>query len=825
MLALAALLLTSLVPASAAGQSPFVTTWETTSSSESITIPTESSGRTYYNFRIDWGDGTTERVTGFDPDPSHMYTAAGTYQVKIEASQAREAFPRIYLDAASLGSGSESNAKKLQSIDQWGDIQWESMEAAFAGAENRTYSATDNPDLAGVTNMRYMFNSTTAFNGDISGWDVSSVTDMRYMFLGATSFNQDLSTWDVSRVTEMDGMFQGATAFNQDLNAWNVSSVTDMGVMFADATVFNGDISSWDVSSVTNMAVMFSGADAFNNDISSWDVSGVIHMAGMFGGATSFNQDLGNWDVSSVTEMGGTFQRAAAFDQDLSAWDVSNVTNMAGMFDGATAFNGDISSWDVSSVTNMSSMFAGTTSFNQDLSAWDVSSVSNMVDMFNGATAFDQDLGSWDVSDVDDSVSFRNSFEDMFDGSGLSAQNYDRTLIGWSRLDLLQNATFGASGLAYCDAGPFRTYLQDEFGWTINDDGQASGCPIDLTAGANTTSSSDGSVVLTSGVRVGFDLSSNSGSGEVALGRFSEAPRNVGGIPESSVSSYRLVLVASPDLSFDGTTEVRFTASEFPGTPAPGEVTVYRRPVPGEGDFTALPTSYEASSGEIVAEAGSAGEPGRLGELVFASSSNPLPVELARFEGAVVEGQGAAESAVRLRWATASEESNTGFQVQRRAEGGSWTDLQFVEGAGTTSEPQTYRFTDADLPYAADSLRYRLKQVDTGGTTSLTDPITIGRGGPAGLELLGTAPNPASGQVTVRYGIPEATASEIGGSARLRLYDLLGRQVRSVRLGGSGTVAGRHKRGLDVSGLAPGTYVLRLEAGGQAATRKVTVVR
>lgn len=192
---------------------------------------------------------------------------------------------------------------------------------------------------------------------------------------------------------------------------------------------------------------------------------------------------------------------------------------------------------------------------------------------------------------------------------------------------------------------------------------------------------------------------------------------------------------------------------------------------------------------------------------------------MAAFEGTRVDG------GVRLSWTTTSETNNAGFQVQRRAEGGSWTDLQFVEGAGTTSEPQTYRFTDTDLPYAADSVFYRLKQIDTGGTTSLTDPITIGRGGPAGLELLGTAPNPASRQITVRYGIPEATASKTRGPARLRLYDLLGREVRSVRLGGSGTVAGRHKRGLDVSGLAPGTYVLRLEAGGQVATRKVTVVR
>jgi hypothetical protein len=64
MLALSVLLLAALGPAPAAAQSAFVTTWETTTSGESVTIPTRGDGegdfsspvsRRDYNFRIDWG--------------------------------------------------------------------------------------------------------------------------------------------------------------------------------------------------------------------------------------------------------------------------------------------------------------------------------------------------------------------------------------------------------------------------------------------------------------------------------------------------------------------------------------------------------------------------------------------------------------------------------------------------------------------------------------------------------------------------------------------------------------------------------------------------
>jgi surface protein len=47
---------------------------------------------------------------------------------------------------------------------------------------------------------------------------VSNVTDMSGMFYEATAFNQDISGWDVSNVTDMSGLYYEATAINQQYN-------------------------------------------------------------------------------------------------------------------------------------------------------------------------------------------------------------------------------------------------------------------------------------------------------------------------------------------------------------------------------------------------------------------------------------------------------------------------------------------------------------------------------------------------------------------------------------------------------------------------------
>ena len=84
-----------------------------------------------------------------------------------------------------------------------------------------------------MTDMSLMFWKASAFNRDLSKWDVSAVTDMGNMFLRAAAFNQDLSKWDVSAVTDMRSMFYGASAFTYKLCgvAW-LNSKADKRKMF-----------------------------------------------------------------------------------------------------------------------------------------------------------------------------------------------------------------------------------------------------------------------------------------------------------------------------------------------------------------------------------------------------------------------------------------------------------------------------------------------------------------------------------------------------------------------------------------------------------------
>ncbi len=152
----------------------FITTWRTTTANESITIPTiaTSDGDDYYNYVVHWGDGSSE--SGKTGDATHTYASAGDYTVSIGG-----VFPRIYFNH-------EGDKSKIRDVTQWGNTAWTSMAGAFQGANNLTMTATDAPDLSGVTNMNFMFSGATSFDQNIGGWNVEAVRYMHSMFSGVT---------------------------------------------------------------------------------------------------------------------------------------------------------------------------------------------------------------------------------------------------------------------------------------------------------------------------------------------------------------------------------------------------------------------------------------------------------------------------------------------------------------------------------------------------------------------------------------------------------------------------------------------------------------
>ncbi len=78
---------------------------------------------------------------------------------------------------------------------------------------------------------------------------------------------------------------------------------------------------------------------------------------------------------------------------------------------------------------------------------------------------------------------------------------------------------------------------------------------------------------------------------------------------------------------------------------------------------------------------------------------------------------------VRLSWTTESETNNDYFAVQHSMDGLIWETLGLLEGAGTTSDPHSYSYTDLSPDKGINY--YRLKQVDKNGQSSFSSVRSV----------------------------------------------------------------------------------------------------
>ena len=188
-----------------------------------------------------------------------------------------------------------------------------------------------------------------------------------------------------------------------------------------------------------------------------------------------------------------------------------------------------------------------------------------------------------------------------------------------------------------------------------------------------------------------------------------------------------------------------------------------------------------------------------------------LPVELADFR-AERDGR-----KVILSWATASETSNAGFDVQRSVDGAAFEEVGFREGAGTTTESVSYRLVDESLPFEASRVAYRLRQRDQDGSVSFSAVRSVELGAPNRKALLSTFPNPAAGQATVRYQLSAP------GPVTLSVYNVLGQRVAT--LVDDWQTAGYKQQLIDTSTLSGGPHFVRLRTQGRTVSRPLVVVK
>lgn len=155
-----------------------------------------------------------------------------------------------------------------------------------------------------------------------------------------------------------------------------------------------------------------------------------------------------------------------------------------------------------------------------------------------------------------------------------------------------------------------------------------------------------------------------------------------------------------------------------------------------------------------------------------------------------------------LKWETATEINNTGFEVQRSKDGSKFEKIAFVNSKaidGNSSSLLTYNFSDENpLP---GTNYYQLKQIDKNGKESYSDIVTIKGKASIKAEIVNIYPNPAKERLNL-------TVNSISNDKfMVQVIDLTGKvllqQPQSVVKGSNNII-------LATANLASGIYTVRI---------------
>jgi hypothetical protein len=204
--------------------------------------------------------------------------------------------------------------------------------------------------------------------------------------------------------------------------------------------------------------------------------------------------------------------------------------------------------------------------------------------------------------------------------------------------------------------------------------------------------------------------------------------------------------------------------------------------------------------------------------LCFSLIGDIIPVELISFEASVIDND------VALNWTTATETNNQGFGIERLQDSmiekiEDWVKIGFVNGNGTTTEPQAYSFVDEKL--SAGKYQYRLKQIDFDGSFEYSNIIEVDISLPAEFSLEQNYPNPFNPSTSIQYAISSRQF------VQLKVYDVLGNEIATLvneeKPAGSYEVMFNPES--SIRHPASEVYFYQLKAGNYLETRKMILIK
>ena len=168
-----------------------------------------------------------------------------------------------------------------------------------------------------------------------------------------------------------------------------------------------------------------------------------------------------------------------------------------------------------------------------------------------------------------------------------------------------------------------------------------------------------------------------------------------------------------------------------------------------------------------------------------------------------------------LKWRTATEKNNYGFEIERKIDKKEWTKIGFVAGCGVSNSPKDYSFKDNTLSRSA-TYYYRLKQIDNDATVEYS-PVTSAMF-ITGFAVENNYPNPFNPSTVIAFSLPDA------GLVTLKIYDVLGNLVTTL-LDNEMKESGIHEIKWNAAAMQSGVYVYTLSSADKCVSRKMTLLK